>query len=565
MNRIKDFKLIFSIFGIFRKSEGKKMIKLIALTILFICFSGALSAQNNLDSLWLIWGDKTQADTTRLRAIFKIANDGYLYSNPDSAFILAQKQYEFAKKKGEEKYMADALTIQGVSLCVRGNLDNAIEYWERSLTIYQEIGHKDGVAAVLGNIGVAYWEQGDNLKAIMYYKKSLKIEKELGNKGGNATTLINIGSIYFDQGDDLQALKYYQKGVNIASEVGDQKSIAIGLSNVGLIYLERGDNVQALKSFKRALRIHEEMEDNHGIAFSLNGIGDVYRNKEEYDKALGLYEKAKAKAIAGDFRAQLSLALNGIGEVYKAKGEYQKALGYSQNALKEAQGVEVLSLIRDAANTLWQINEALGKSKEALSTYKLFIASKDSINNEKLKKELVQIEFDAQRKLNEEKARQKLLEEKNKRLEEQKVKQIWIFAFSIFSVVFLFIYLAKTLKSRNKLKLLLKEIQLLKENLAEKSFVSDTVNSEKKLRLDKDRIQKKIEAKLNETDWNILCNLVENPSINNKELASQICLSYEGVRSSLKKLYSLFDLRKDSGKNIRMELVIQALRCSQNN
>ncbi|HIN40443.1 MAG TPA: hypothetical protein EYM84_09245, partial [Flavobacteriales bacterium] len=47
----------------------------------------------NLDSLWGVWNDKSQPDTNRLKAMNKIAWDGYLYSQPDSAFHFAQLQH----------------------------------------------------------------------------------------------------------------------------------------------------------------------------------------------------------------------------------------------------------------------------------------------------------------------------------------------------------------------------------------------------------------------------------------------------------------------------------------
>ena len=54
---------------------------------LFISLSSL--AQVNLDSLWNVWNDKTQADTSRLKAMKNIAWDGYLFSQPDSAFYFA--------------------------------------------------------------------------------------------------------------------------------------------------------------------------------------------------------------------------------------------------------------------------------------------------------------------------------------------------------------------------------------------------------------------------------------------------------------------------------------------
>ena len=60
-------------------------------------------AQVNLDSLWNVWNDHSQADTSRLKAINDIAWDGYLYTQPDSAFYYAQVEYEFAFSVNKKK------------------------------------------------------------------------------------------------------------------------------------------------------------------------------------------------------------------------------------------------------------------------------------------------------------------------------------------------------------------------------------------------------------------------------------------------------------------------------
>ena len=61
------------------------------LCLVSLLLSFSIKAQEvNLDSLWGVWNDKTQQDTNRLKAMIDIAWDGYLYSNPDSAFYFAQ-------------------------------------------------------------------------------------------------------------------------------------------------------------------------------------------------------------------------------------------------------------------------------------------------------------------------------------------------------------------------------------------------------------------------------------------------------------------------------------------
>ncbi|HIO72938.1 MAG TPA: hypothetical protein EYN38_07535, partial [Flavobacteriales bacterium] len=90
------------------------------LLILPLCLWLTLASGVSLDSLWGVWNDKTQPDTNRLKAMKKIAWDGYLFSQPDSAFYFAQLQYELAEATGNKKWMANALNTQGATFYIHG-------------------------------------------------------------------------------------------------------------------------------------------------------------------------------------------------------------------------------------------------------------------------------------------------------------------------------------------------------------------------------------------------------------------------------------------------------------
>ena len=84
----------------------------LCLVALLISFSS--KAQVNLDSLWGVWNDKTQADTNRLKAMHRIAKNAYINSNLDSAFYFVQVQYDFALSLSNKKFMAQALNMKGL-------------------------------------------------------------------------------------------------------------------------------------------------------------------------------------------------------------------------------------------------------------------------------------------------------------------------------------------------------------------------------------------------------------------------------------------------------------------
>ncbi len=146
---------------------------LLNVLLAYNCFSQPNLPKYVADSLWAVWSDKTQADTNRLDALYKYTWDGFLFSQPDSAFYYAELEYNYAKKKGLKKEMADALNMQGISFAIRSNNTKAIEYYTKSLKMYNEayqstrqVEVKKGIASSLGNIGNVYSIQGDYANAI---------------------------------------------------------------------------------------------------------------------------------------------------------------------------------------------------------------------------------------------------------------------------------------------------------------------------------------------------------------------------------------------------------------
>ena len=103
----------------------------------------------------------------------RIAWDGYLFSQPDSAFYFAQKVYDFAEAVDNKKWVADALNMQGISFAIRADYEKALEYYSNSLAIRNGLGDKKEVAGSFHNIGRVYEKQGNYQRALEYYLKSL--------------------------------------------------------------------------------------------------------------------------------------------------------------------------------------------------------------------------------------------------------------------------------------------------------------------------------------------------------------------------------------------------------
>ena len=132
--------------------------------------------------------------------------------------------------------------------------------------------------------------QGDYAKAIDYYNQSIKIAEEIGDKAEIVPSLNNIGMIYKEQGNYAKAIDYYTQSLKINEEVGDRKVVAASLIFIGNVYENQGDFTKALEYGSRALSIAQEIGATARIKGAAKSLWKVNKKLGRYKPALEMYE-----------------------------------------------------------------------------------------------------------------------------------------------------------------------------------------------------------------------------------------------------------------------------------
>jgi len=361
--------------------------------ILLFVASLIIQAQHNLDSLYTVWQDQNQSDSTRATAYKEYIWNGFLYSKPDTAFIMAEELLTYGFDNNHLKAQALGYNIQGASWYIRGDYPIALGYYTQSLKIQEQIGDKKGIAICLNNIGMIYVIQGDYPRALDYYIQGLKIDEQIGDQKGLSQSLNNIGIIYNNQGDYHRALEYYTRSLKIKEQIGDQKGVAASLNNIGIIYQDQGDYPKALDYHTQSLKIKEQIGDQMGIAPSLHNIGIVYQKQGDYPKALDYYNQSlKIKEQISD-QVGIAQSLNHIGIVFQNQGDYFQALDYCQRSYELALAVGALEIQKTGCTCLYDSHKAIGNGTKALEYHELLNVIDDSLRAEETAKKLQQMEF----------------------------------------------------------------------------------------------------------------------------------------------------------------------------
>ena len=368
--------------------------KLKTLTLLFLLFLGTNAfSQTNLDSLYAVWEDETQSDSVRVEAYQTYIWEGFLFSQPESAFALVGELYSFGNNNNYRIAIAVFYNLKGVLMLNQGDYFKSLKYFKQGLAINTELGYQKGIGSCLGNIGLIYKIQGDFVKALDFFEKSLAIGKKNGNQSAVASGLGNIALIYKAQGEYDKALEYFEKSLAIDKKNGDQIGVAHNLTGIGNLYVEKANYIEALEYYEKSLAILEEQEDRGAIANNLLSIGIVYSRQSEVARALAYYEQSLL--ISEELGNQFGIAnsLKTIGFSYGRKGDFVKALDYCQKSYEIYLSIGVLSGQKECCQCQYNVYKAMGNGNKALEFLEKIQVIDDSLNAEETIKKLQQMEF----------------------------------------------------------------------------------------------------------------------------------------------------------------------------
>ena len=385
--------------------------------LLLFCFG--VKSQTQKDSLWQVWKNDKQPDTARIRALQVFCVENYLYSKPDTAFILAKKIYDFSVKKELKRDQAASLQILAISCSVRGDNMSAVDYFTKSLKIAEELGDYKSIANSINNIGVIYADLRNNPKAIEYYKKSLALNEKFNKKKGIISALGNLGAIYKEMGLYKQAIETQSHSLKLAEEINDERRKANALHALAGIYSDLKEFKNALDYETKALKIYEIFDDKNAMAQVMTIMGLCYQATNQTQKAEEILKKALEISQKGGFVAST----------------------------------------REASRYLYYGYKKEHKVDNALAMYELYIQMRDSIQNEKSSNHIVQQEM----QYNYEKQKALDKKEQEKRiaisLEQEKRQKI----ISLFIAIGLFMALLFALFVVNRLKITKKQKTIIEK------------------------------------------------------------------------------------------------------
>lgn len=297
-----------------------------------------------------------KADPNHPRAWFHLAKYTVMAGDPRRAVEdYLVRALVIQSKLRNEQGQADIFNAFGVAYQQMGDLDLAIENYEKAAALRKRIGDARGTATSLKNLATVRMIRGEYKMALASLRSALLILEEIGNRSGIAELQDAFGSLEEEQGRYSEALTHYRAALQVRRTLGDQRSLAKSHNNVGYAYYLLADYGNALVYFQEALRLYRAGGDHTGGMLVTQSIGLVQLAQGPWDGAVKSFVEALGESRNEDSKSAIAMSQGYLGLAEQCQGRYgaavrsfDQALGVLEK-LRDERGVAEFSLLKAGA------------------------------------------------------------------------------------------------------------------------------------------------------------------------------------------------------------------------
>jgi tetratricopeptide (TPR) repeat protein len=167
----------------------------------------------------------------------------------------------------------------------RGRLDEADDWYRRSLAISERLGNLLSIGHTYHQLGMTAQSRGRLDDAEEWYRRSLAINEDLGNRPRVAITYHQLANTARDRGRLDEADDWCRMSLAIREDLGDRPGMAISYHQLGITAHQRGRLDEAEEWCRKSLAIKEDLGDRPGLAGTYHVLGLTAQSRGRLDEA----------------------------------------------------------------------------------------------------------------------------------------------------------------------------------------------------------------------------------------------------------------------------------------
>ncbi|MEO8415466.1 MAG: histidine kinase [Ginsengibacter sp.] len=315
----------------------------------------------------------------------------YEYIKPDSAIFYYKKVLPFFPDK--MKYY-NAISIREIMerYAEMGNKDSSFRYLDSLKALIDTLpGSSQKKVSLSQNIATTYQWFGMFNTAIHYFQIAVNGERKNGNKRGLGLALANLAELYSESGDDMNAVQYSKEALSYLGGV-NMPYIMTAL-NIGTYYSSLGQYDSALVYLAKSGKLATQINDINNLLLTRLALAGIYSGEKKYELARPLLEKSIVDLSKNGNRWNLTRAYVGLAILDTCEGKYLQAKNNLLKGLQIAGDDKQEALVVTILQNLANVSSKLNDYKSAFEYHKEFFIHNDSLNNQKTRGNLADLEI----------------------------------------------------------------------------------------------------------------------------------------------------------------------------
>jgi CHAT domain-containing protein len=323
-----------------------------------------------------------------------------------------QANLGFARGIGSLELEAVSLRSLGYACEQRGQLDEALRYYQDAWRCYEQLGDATDVllstCQVFLSISEVYRKKGDYPEALKWAEEGRQKAAEAGEEGHLAFALRQLEVLHMDLGEYFKALEYGMESVRMFDELHMKPQADAGRGNLAFSYFSLGDYKEALNYYQRSLQgaleraNASEQESNfanlgtlcirtdhvpEGVRYlekalalsakrvddifyfrgsTLVSLGAAYARQGEYDHAVATLEEGMSTIRKKGSKLEEADGLSQLGDCYLRKGDLDRAEEYFNHSLEIAEPRSLAEVVLEDRRGLAEVARRRGEFERSL-------------------------------------------------------------------------------------------------------------------------------------------------------------------------------------------------------
>ncbi|WP_405385045.1 tetratricopeptide repeat protein [Maribacter sp. LLG6340-A2] len=171
--------------------------------------------------------------------------------------------------------------------------DLAIEKFERSMILEQELDNKLGLAINHQNLGECYEAQAKLEPALQHFRKSLVYNEIIDSEKGKIICNYSIAHVYVHLSRIHEAIDLLEKNLQRAIRLGDKQIVATIYINLGWAFIRKGDYDVAQVNLEKGLGFAKTYHLDSEIAEANKFLSELWIKRDNYEKGMEYFKEFK--------------------------------------------------------------------------------------------------------------------------------------------------------------------------------------------------------------------------------------------------------------------------------